>query len=66
MSKTSLIFGVGGMDGSHLADILLEKGHKVYGTLNSSIENCVNIKHLRQVIEKMVQNDIKLNSSHGN
>jgi GDPmannose 4,6-dehydratase len=31
MSKTALITGINGMDGSHLADFLLEKGYKVYG-----------------------------------
>jgi GDPmannose 4,6-dehydratase len=31
MSKRALITGVNGMDGSHLADLLLSKGYKVYG-----------------------------------
>jgi len=29
--KCALITGVNGMDGSHLADLLLEKGYEVYG-----------------------------------
>jgi GDPmannose 4,6-dehydratase len=29
--KKALITGINGMDGSHLADLLLEKGYKVYG-----------------------------------
>jgi GDPmannose 4,6-dehydratase len=29
--KTALITGINGMDGSHLADFLLEKGYKVFG-----------------------------------
>ena len=29
--KTALITGINGMDGSHLADLLLEKGYEVYG-----------------------------------
>ena len=29
--KRVLITGINGMDGSHLADLLLEKGYKVYG-----------------------------------
>ena len=29
--KTALITGVNGMDGSHLADLLLTKGYKVWG-----------------------------------
>jgi GDPmannose 4,6-dehydratase len=32
MSKTALITGVTGQDGPYLAQILLEKGYKVYGT----------------------------------
>lgn len=32
MSKTALIFGVGGQDGSYLAKLLLEKGYEVWGT----------------------------------
>ena len=31
MSKKALITGINGMDGSHLADLLLEKGYEVYG-----------------------------------
>lgn len=31
MNKTALITGINGMDGSHLADLLLEKGYTVYG-----------------------------------
>ena len=34
-SKTALITGVGGQDGSHLADLLLAKGYKVVGTTRS-------------------------------
>ena len=29
--KRALITGVNGMDGSHLADLLLEKDYEVYG-----------------------------------
>ena len=29
--KRALITGINGMDGSHLADFLLEKGYKVFG-----------------------------------
>ncbi len=31
MQKRALITGINGMDGSHLADLLLEKGYKVFG-----------------------------------
>ena len=29
--KTALITGINGMDGSHLADLLLNKGYEVWG-----------------------------------
>jgi GDPmannose 4,6-dehydratase len=45
--KTALITGINGMDGSHLADFLLEKGYKVYGVeRRSSSKNRTNTKHL--------------------
>ena len=47
MSKTALITGINGMDGSHLADFLLEKGYKVYGVeRRSSYKNRTNTEHL--------------------
>jgi GDPmannose 4,6-dehydratase len=41
MSKKALITGINGQDGSYLAELLLEKGYEVYGTLkrNSVSEN---------------------------
>ena len=45
--KRALITGINGMDGSHLADFLLEKGYRVYGMeRHSSIKNRTNTKHL--------------------
>jgi len=45
--KKALITGITGMDGSHLADLLLEKGYKVYGMeRRASTPNRTNIKHL--------------------
>lgn len=45
--KTALITGINGMDGSHLADLLLTKGYKVYGMeRRSSSKNRVNTSHL--------------------
>lgn len=42
--KTALITGINGMDGSHLADFLLNKGYKVYGVeRRSSTKNRVNL-----------------------
>jgi GDPmannose 4,6-dehydratase len=51
MSKTAFITGINGMDGSHLADLLLTKGYKVYGMeRRSSNVNDVNTKHLKDKI----------------
>tara|TARA_R100000149_G_C5854307_1_gene122094 strand:- start:40 stop:1005 length:966 start_codon:yes stop_codon:yes gene_type:complete len=45
--KIAFITGVNGMDGSHLADLLLTKGYKVYGMeRRSSVPNRENSKHL--------------------
>lgn len=45
--KTAIIFGVTGQDGSHLADLLLEKNYKVIGiNRRSSSPNNQRIQHL--------------------
>jgi len=45
--KRALITGVNGMDGSHLADLLLTKGYEVYGMeRRSSSKNRINTYHL--------------------
>ncbi len=45
--KHALIYGVGGQDGSYLADILLGKNYLVYGFYRrSSVDNLARIKHL--------------------
>lgn len=45
--KTAIIFGITGQDGSHLADLLLEKDYFVQGvTRRSSTPNTQNIKHI--------------------
>tara|TARA_X000001382_G_scaffold114129_1_gene92276 strand:+ start:5179 stop:6144 length:966 start_codon:yes stop_codon:yes gene_type:complete len=45
--KTALVTGINGMDGSHLADLLLEKGYNVYGMeRRSSSKNRINTAHL--------------------
>ena len=36
MSKTALITGVSGQDGSYLAELLLEKGYEVHGVVRRS------------------------------
>ena len=43
----ALIFGIGGQDGSYLADILTEKGYTVHGLYRrSSVNNLGRIQHL--------------------
>jgi len=45
--KRALITGINGMDGSHLADLLLTKGYEVYGMeRRSSSKNRINTYHL--------------------
>ena len=47
--KTALITGINGQDGSYLAELLLDKGYKVYGTIrrNSSPEyNTTRVDHI--------------------
>ena len=45
--KRALITGINGMDGSHLADFLLDKGYEVYGMeRRSSSKNRINTSHL--------------------
>ena len=45
--KTAIIFGVTGQDGSHLADLLLEKNYKVVGvSRRSSTDNTDRIRHI--------------------
>lgn len=49
--KTAFITGINGMDGSHLADFLLEKKYKVYGMeRRSSSKNRINTSHLENKI----------------
>jgi|TARA_R110001592_G_scaffold264591_1_gene530042 GDPmannose 4,6-dehydratase len=56
--KTALITGINGMDGSHLADLLLLKKYKVYGMeRRSSSRNRINTLHLESKIT-FVQGDL--------
>ena len=52
MSKKALITGITGQDGSYLAELLLEKGYKVFGlTRRTSTPNYERIKHIVDEIE---------------
>lgn len=51
MAKTALITGITGQDGSYLAELLLEKGYKVYGlNRRTSTQNFGNIKQIQDKI----------------
>ncbi len=57
-SKTALITGITGQDGSYLADLLLSKGYRVCGMVRrASTENFQRIEHLRGQIE-LYQGDL--------
>jgi len=61
----SIIFGITGQDGSHLADLLLDKGYDVLGvTRRSSVDNTQRIKHiLNHSRFSLVEGDITDSSS---
>jgi GDPmannose 4,6-dehydratase len=53
-----LILGIGGQDGSYLADILLEQGHEVYGLVrHSSADNLWRVRHCLDSLH-LVQGDV--------
>lgn len=52
MKKKALIFGVSGQDGSLLADLLLKKNYKLYGTVRN-LKKIINLKYLK--IDKKVK-----------
>ena len=47
MAKSALITGITGQDGSHLAELLLEKGYQVHGLVQrSATDPFTNLRHL--------------------
>ena len=61
MSKVALITGINGQDGSYLAELLLEKGYEVHGTLkrNSVAENqTARIKVYDQIKDNLTYADM--------
>lgn len=63
MSKTALITGITGQDGSYLAELLLEKGYRVVGmTRRTSTEVHERIEHVVDAIE-IVSGDLLDQSS---
>ncbi len=62
-TKTALITGLTGQDGSYLAELLLEQGYKVYGMVRrTSTINFERIAHIQDDIE-IVQGDLLDESS---
>jgi len=58
MTKTALITGITGQDGSYLAEFLLERGYRVSGLVRrSSLTNYERIAHIQDQIE-FVQGDL--------
>ncbi|SFM12886.1 GDPmannose 4,6-dehydratase [Paenibacillus sp. 1_12] len=52
MTKSALITGITGQDGSYLAELLLSKGYKVYGLRRrTSVPIMENIEHIKNEIE---------------
>ncbi|MGG1553531.1 GDP-mannose 4,6-dehydratase [Paenibacillus ferrarius] len=52
MTKNALITGITGQDGSYLAELLLEKGYKVFGLKRrTSVPIMENIDHIKNQIE---------------
>ncbi len=52
MEKRALITGITGQDGSYLAELLLEKGYRVAGTIRrSSTETLERIEHIKSEVE---------------
>jgi GDPmannose 4,6-dehydratase len=52
MTKTALITGITGQDGSYLAELLLAKGYRVCGMVRrASTENFQRVEHIRDKIE---------------
>lgn len=51
MSKTALIFGITGMDGSYLAELLLELGYEVHGVIRRA--STFNTERIDRFIDKL-------------
>src|SRR5687768_17312043 len=52
MSKSALITGITGQDGSHLAELLLEKDYTVYGLVQrSATDPYQNLRHILDQVQ---------------
>ena len=57
MSKTAFISGVAGQDGSHLAELLLDKGYEVHGLVRRSSTLNTGRQHVGLDCERYVRID---------
>ena len=51
MPKVALITGISGMDGSHLADLLLQKGYEVHGIIRR--HSATNLWRIHNILDKV-------------
>jgi GDPmannose 4,6-dehydratase len=66
MTKSALITGITGQDGSYLSELLLEKGYKVYGLIRRlSTPNLARIEHILDQVE-LIEGDLTDQSSINN
>ena len=61
MGKIAVITGIGGQDGSYLAELLLKKKYIVYGILNPKKK--INLKNLKKIKNKIFFKKIDINNS---
>ncbi|MDD5615503.1 MAG: GDP-mannose 4,6-dehydratase [Candidatus Methanoperedens sp.] len=66
MTKSALITGITGQDGSYLAELLLEKGYRIFGLIRRlSTPNLSRIEHILDKIE-LIEGDLTDQSSLNN
>ncbi|CAG0995414.1 MAG: GDP-mannose 4,6-dehydratase [Candidatus Methanoperedens sp.] len=66
MTKSALITGITGQDGSYLSELLLGKGYKVYGLIRRlSTPNLARIEHILDQVE-LIEGDLTDQSSINN
>ena len=63
MSKTALITGITGQDGSYLAELLLEKGYDVHGVVRRS--STFNTDRIDHIYKDPHESGSKLHLHHG-
>lgn len=63
MSKIALITGVTGQDGSYLAELLLEKGYEVHGTIRRS--STFNTQRIDPIFQDPHEDDLPFETHYG-